>query len=225
MSRAWAQWVWRCVVSAACLWWWAAVAAQPSLGADDTTCVACHDEQGQKLAKSAHASVACASCHLKHDDYPHPANVPKPLCSQCHQGQEKDYERGVHGQAAKANAAAPDCGLCHGAAHELLRPRSAEFRAKVPDTCAMCHSEVADQFRQSVHGQALAKGITQAPICTDCHGEHSILPPANQASPVHADHIDDTCGNCHGNVQLSRRFGLPVDRVVSYNASYHGLAA
>jgi cytochrome b subunit of formate dehydrogenase len=205
---------------------WTAAAPSPARAADNSVCTACHDDQGAKLGKSAHATVACASCHVKHDEYPHPANVPKPVCRQCHQGQEADYERGVHGQAIKnGNAAAPDCGMCHGTAHELQRPKSAEFREKVPETCGMCHSEVAAQFAKSVHGQALAKGITQAPICTDCHGEHSILAPTNAASPVNAGNIRDTCGNCHGNVQLSRRFNLPSDRVVSFDASFHGLAA
>lgn len=214
------------VAAAAGLMLWTAAAASPARGADNSVCTACHDDQGAKLGKSAHATVACASCHVQHDEYPHPANVPKPVCSQCHQGQEADYERGVHGQAVKnGNAAAPDCGMCHGTAHELQRPKSAEFREKVPETCGMCHSEVAAQFGKSVHGQALAKGITQAPICTDCHGEHSILAPSNAASSVNAGNIRDTCGNCHGNVELSRRFNLPADRVVSFDASFHGLAA
>jgi len=217
---------WRIGVAAAGLVLWPAAEASPALAADNSACTACHDDQGAKLAKGAHSDVACASCHVKHDDYPHPANVPKPACSQCHQGQQADYERGVHGQATKnGNGAAPDCEVCHGTAHELLRPKSADFRAKVPETCGMCHSDVADQFRTSVHGQALAKGITQAPICTDCHGEHSILAPSNKASSVNAGNIRDTCGNCHGNVRLSRRFGLPVDRVVTFDASFHGLAA
>jgi cytochrome b subunit of formate dehydrogenase len=203
-----------------------AASASVMRAADNSACTACHDDQGAKLGKSAHAEVACASCHVQHDEYPHPANIPKPVCSQCHQGQQTDYDRGVHGQAIKSgNAAAPDCVTCHGAAHELPRPKSAEFRRSVPETCGMCHGEVADQFRTSVHGQALAKGITQAPICTDCHGEHSILAPTNKASMVYAGNIRDTCGNCHGNVRLSRRFGLPADRVVSFDASFHGLAA
>jgi cytochrome b subunit of formate dehydrogenase len=217
---------WGIGVAAAGLLLWTAAAGSLARAADNSVCTACHDDQGAKLGKSAHATVACASCHVKHDEYPHPANVPKPVCRQCHQGQEADYERGVHGQAIKnGNAAAPDCGMCHGTAHELLRPKSAEFREKVPETCGMCHSEVAAQFGKSVHGQALAKGITQAPICTDCHGEHSILAPSNAASPVNAGNIRDTCGNCHGNVELSRRFNLPADRVVSFDASFHGLAA
>src|ERR1039458_5236841 len=41
---------------------------------------------------------------------------------------------------------------------------------------------------------------------------------------VNAAHIRDTCGSCHGNVRLTSSFGLPSDRVVSFNASYHGLA-
>src|SRR5579862_3218738 len=126
---------WDTCVAAAALLVWAAAATSPAHAADNSACTACHD-QGAKLEKSAHASVACASCHVKHDDYPHPAGTPKPACSQCHQGQQADYDRGVHGQEVKSgNSAAPDCSVCHGAAHELLRTKSSEFRDKVPDTC------------------------------------------------------------------------------------------
>ncbi|HUO28297.1 MAG TPA: cytochrome b/b6 domain-containing protein [Bryobacteraceae bacterium] len=217
---------WETCVAAVSLILWAAAAAPPARAADNSACTACHDDQGSKLAKSAHAAVACTSCHVKHEEYPHPANIPKPVCSQCHPAQAADYQRSVHAQAARnGNGAAPDCGVCHGAAHELQPTKSADFRAKVPDTCGMCHSDVQEQYRGSVHGQAIAKGIMQAPVCTDCHGEHAILAPSNEASPVHADNIRDTCANCHGNVRLSREFGLPVDRVVSFDASFHGLAA
>ena len=89
----------------------------------------------------------------------------------------------------------------------------------------MCHTEVAEQYRASVHGQALARGITQAPLCTDCHGEHKIIKHTNAASPVNAAHIRDTCGSCHGDVRLDRKFGLPSDRLVSFDSSFHGLAA
>ncbi|HEY2017148.1 MAG TPA: cytochrome b/b6 domain-containing protein, partial [Bryobacteraceae bacterium] len=42
---------------------------------------------------------------------------------------------------------------------------------------------------------------------------------------VNAAHIRDTCGSCHGDVRLSRKFGLPSDRIVSFDSSFHGLAA
>jgi cytochrome b subunit of formate dehydrogenase len=198
-------------------------AAALSARAEDG-CNACHD-QGQKLAKSAHSSLACSTCHVKHDEYPHPAKVPKPVCTDCHAQQEADYESSVHGQAAKKGGAAPDCSMCHGAAHELQNTKVAAFRTTVIDTCAACHTDVVDQYRKSVHGKALAAGIMQAPLCTDCHGEHRILAHSNDESKVSNNNIRDTCGNCHGNVPLSSKFGLPADRLTSFDASFHGLAA
>jgi cytochrome b subunit of formate dehydrogenase len=193
--------------------------------APTAACSTCHD-QGQKLEKSAHAGLPCDTCHESHEKYPHPAGIAKPVCSGCHPDQAGDYALGVHGQARKnGNEGAPDCALCHGSAHEMLAPGSQAFRAAVPETCGMCHSEVAEQYRASVHGQALARGVTQAPLCTDCHGEHRILKHTNEASPVNAAHIRDTCGSCHGDVRLTRKFGLPSDRLVSFDSSYHGLAA
>jgi cytochrome b subunit of formate dehydrogenase len=193
--------------------------------APSAACSTCHD-QGQKLEKSAHAGLPCDTCHESHEKYPHPAGIAKPECATCHQDQAGDYALGVHGQARKnGNEGAPDCALCHGSAHELLAPRSQAFRAAVPDICGMCHSEIAEQYRASVHGQAIARGVTQAPLCTDCHGEHKILKHTNEASPVNAAHIRDTCGSCHGDVRLTRKFGLPSDRLVSFDSSYHGLAA
>lgn len=187
-------------------------------------CTSCHD-QGKKLKKSAHASLQCANCHPQHEEYPHPANIAKPDCGSCHAKVAQAYSQGVHAQAAKqGNAAAPDCGVCHGNIHEVIRTTTASFRKSVPDTCGMCHSAIAEEFRASVHGQAVARGVFEAPVCTDCHGEHSILAPQNVASSVNVRNIPATCGQCHANVRLSQRFGLPPDRVVSFQASYHGMA-
>jgi cytochrome b subunit of formate dehydrogenase len=205
----------------------AASAAAPLYAAapPKAKCVSCH-EQGAKLAKSAHAALTCDTCHEKHDQYPHPANVEKPACVTCHGDQAGDYAQSAHGLARKSgNEGAPDCALCHGSAHELLPPKSQAFRTAVPDTCGMCHTEVVEQFRSSVHGQALARGITQAPLCTDCHGEHKILKHTNSESPVNRIHVRDTCGSCHGDVRLTRKFGMPGDRLVSFDSSFHGLAA
>lgn len=189
------------------------------------TCASCHDQAG-KLAKSAHAALSCDTCHESHEKYPHPANVSKPQCSTCHQDQAGQYELGVHGLARKAgNEGAPDCAMCHGNAHELIPPRSQAFRTGIPDTCGMCHTDIAGQYRGSVHGQAAARGVTDAPLCTDCHGEHRIIKHTNEASPVNSANIRETCGSCHGDVRLTRKFGMPSDRMVSFDNSFHGLAA
>jgi cytochrome b subunit of formate dehydrogenase len=201
-------------------------AASAASAPDNSLCLSCHEEVGSKIKGHVHSSVGCANCHARHEEYPHPEGVAKPLCSTCHSSMAKDYARSAHAQAArKGNGAAPECTTCHGQAHEIDSAKTSQFRTSVPELCGACHSDISGEYQQSVHGQAVSKGIMQAPVCTDCHGEHSILPPKDSASSVNPNHVRDTCGSCHNSVALSRRFGLPPDRVVSFDASYHGLAS
>ncbi|MEN6536782.1 MAG: cytochrome b/b6 domain-containing protein [Bryobacteraceae bacterium] len=201
---------------------WAGITG--AYGQGKTDCGACHD-QAAKIATTPHNPLGCASCHPEITAYPHPKNTRKPACPECHASIAREERLGVHGQErAKGNQGAPDCGVCHGDVHEVQVPASVSFRKSVPDTCGMCHTEIAEQYKASIHGQAVARGIGSAPICTDCHGEHSILRRSQPNSPVSAGHIRETCGRCHGDLRLTRRFGLPSDRLVSFDASFHGLA-
>ncbi len=189
-------------------------------------CLSCHEDQQKTVAASAHAAVKCAQCHTKHADYPHAEGLPKPGCATCHATQAGEHSRSVHGeQIAAGNAAAPDCVACHNAAHSTGRTKDAAFHKAVPENCGTCHAEVLAEYRGSVHGKALASGITDAPVCTDCHGEHSILRPKTKGSSVGPAAVSDTCGRCHGDLRLTRRFGLPSDRITTFGSSFHGLAA
>ncbi len=186
-------------------------------------CSECHD-QARKMAGTAHASLACLICHPGHRAFPHPVGIAEPECAGCHQNQSAENQLGVHGRArAKGNQAAPDCGVCHGGAHEVQKTGTEAFRESIPGICGMCHDQVLAQYQQSVHGKAAAAGIVAAPVCSTCHGEHGIQPPTSATSPVNPLHIPETCGRCHGNVQLAREFNFPRDTLVSYEASFHGL--
>jgi len=139
------------------------------------------------------------------------------------------YESSVHGRAirsGKTNAAA--CNDCHGV-HNILPARDSRSpisKFRVASTCANCHSQVFDQYKGSIHGQAVAAGVDAAPTCTDCHGEHAILAPTDPQSPVYVTNVSQmTCSRCHEDQRLNARFALPAGRVSSYENSYHGLAA
>ncbi|MCC7155471.1 MAG: cytochrome b/b6 domain-containing protein [Bryobacterales bacterium] len=189
------------------------------------TCAGCHDQE-TKLKASAHSGVKCAACHIKHDEYPHPEKVPKPSCAQCHPTEASDSAESIHGQEVrKGNAGAPVCASCHNDVHEVTPSRTAEFHRSVPETCGMCHDQIAAEYAKSIHGKAVAAGIGEAPVCTDCHGSHKILPKSNPSSFVHPLAVRDTCGRCHGDLRLSRKFGLPADRLTSFDTSFHGLAS
>jgi formate dehydrogenase gamma subunit len=79
---------------------------------------------------------------------------------------------------------------------------------------------------QSIHGQAVTRGVSRSPVCTDCHGIHSITSPIDQVTASASTAVGtDTCAGCHEGVTLTREFGVAGERVSSYKDSYHGLAS
>ncbi len=59
--------------------------------------------------------------------------------------------------------------------------------------CKQCHFAQYSRLLDGMHFEALAKGNSSAPTCVDCHGAHSITPPAHPRSQ-----ISRTCSHCHG---------------------------
>jgi len=197
----------------------ALVVAIPSAAQE---CQDCHDDV--KLApRSAHEAVPCANCHQDRVEVPHPDDAGYPRCDSCHSDVAGQFAIGMHGRARDAgNEMAPDCSVCHGLAHDVERPGTTPFRRETVELCGGCHSEEAAQFKRSVHGIALAHGNRAVPNCVTCHGEHDNELPSNGHSGTGT--IRETCADCHGNVALMSRFGMPTDRILSFDASYHGLA-
>jgi len=64
----------------------------------------------------------------------------------------------------------------------------------VPATCGACHAGILAQYAESVHGKAAAKGVSTAPVCTDCHSAHQIR--RVEGAPWQLDVIRE-CGSCH----------------------------
>ena len=139
------------------------------------------------------------------------------------------YKAGIHGRAIEqGNMNAASCYNCHGV-HDILPandPQSTIWKQNVATTCGKCHTNVYDAYKGSIHGQAVAAGVLQSATCTDCHGEHRILAPGNPQSPVYMANVSQaTCSRCHGNTVLMARFNMPLNRIPTYEDSYHGLAS
>jgi formate dehydrogenase gamma subunit len=183
------------------------------------------------LADSAHSKVACADCH-NDLTYKHPDDniaAKEVNCSHCHEAQSLSYGTSVHGDARirhirTGDHAAPECIDCHGT-HNILAaksPRSPIYFANLTKTCGKCHDKEAKDVIESVHGQALAAGRRDPPTCTDCHSEHKIEGLKNSSALTMSQ---DVCGKCHASARLNTKYKLPGDRVSTFFASYHGLAA
>ena len=192
------------------------------------TCVDCHGSPHELLPASDPKSRV------------HHTNIPG-TCGACHSqkfvmedgGQSAQmvasYQQSVHGHAVAAGSEkAAVCTDCHGT-HEILDAKDSKspiFKFNVPLTCGKCHDQISKEFQQSIHGQAIAKANWQAPVCTDCHGIHSIKAHTDPNSPVSAQNVAQaTCARCHEGMRLSQEFGVQGRRATTYLASYHGLAS
>lgn len=191
------------------------------------TCTSCHGDIHKLVARTEAASPV------------NPKNVAK-TCAVCHVDAElakkfripvvrpvEAYLQSAHARAVAAGKGGAVCSDCHGA-HTILPASDASSpiaQPKIPETCGRCHAGVLAAYRQSIHGEAVARGVRDAPVCTDCHGEHRILARTEPNSPVFATNVaGETCGRCHADTRMSERFGLAPDKVPAFQDSFHGLA-
>jgi cytochrome b subunit of formate dehydrogenase len=192
------------------------------------TCTDCHGSPHELLPASDpksrvnHANIpsTCGACHSQKFVMEASGHSAQPFLN---------YQESVHGRAVAAGSdKAAVCTDCHGT-HEILAasdPKASIFKFNVPTTCAKCHSAVEQEFSKSIHGQAIARGNSEAPVCTDCHGIHSIKSHVDPNSSVTAQNLTrSTCARCHEGVRLGQEFGFEGRRSTTYLASYHGLAS
>ena len=143
----------------------------------------------------------CQSCHGSHHILSHTnplsptyrTDVPD-TCGKCHGGILTQYMAGIHGQAmASGNLKAPVCTDCH-TAHAISRPTMAQSTP----VCGSCHQAQLSTYRDTFHSQVSSLGsYVEVARCSDCHGEHEILPASDPRSPVNPANLVKTCGRCH----------------------------
>ncbi len=198
---------------------------------DIPSCADCHGSHDilsstdtDSATHMRHLHTTCGVCHedvdlaKKHDiKIKHPVEV---------------YESSVHGAAmleGKLNSAATchDCHSTDGTAHRIYGPGdplSTINHFNIPKTCGKCHDGIEDEYWEGIHGQLAARGETDTPVCTHCHGEHGILRTDDPRARVSSTHVAEaTCAPCHESAFLNEKYGLPAGRLASFVDSYHGV--
>jgi predicted CXXCH cytochrome family protein len=105
-----------------------------------------------------------------------------------------------------------ECEACHNDISTYPHPEikyntARELSLNYYQTCEKCHSTIYEKTQDSMHAQAAAEGNLDAPVCTDCHGQHDTQAPDEPRSL-----ISDTCSECHAEI------------VDTYKQSIHGAA-
>jgi len=192
-----------------------------------TDCATCHSRGDrtvtpESLRGSVHEGLACTDCHSGIEGLPHSERLPAVDCDSCHEAESTAWRKSPHA----VRPGAPACVGCHGT-HLIQRIRgvsNAALKLQIAELCRRCHSQEYAHYKLSVHAKTLERGYGQAATCTDCHGEHSIRGPETAGSPVAPISIAATCGSCHADKKTMASFGLPTDRVSTFNSSFHATA-
>jgi cytochrome b subunit of formate dehydrogenase/nitrate/TMAO reductase-like tetraheme cytochrome c subunit len=204
---------------------------------------------GESHRQGVELAATCADCHGKHNILPsddpkskiYHANLAE-TCGSCHSKPEVNtllgsrninrvelYKNSVHWQrlSQDPNSLAATCTDCHGY-HSIIpaiRPDAPLNVLNIPSTCGKCHTKEKEDYVQSIHWNSLEGGHQEAPVCTDCHGEHKIEGKKKRGG-IGGEALESTriCASCHSSETLMQRFGLDPDRLSTYMKSYHGLA-
>lgn len=191
-------------------------------------CFDCHGDHHAIVATENPAShvnrdnlpQTCGTCHGDSHIVTNPDLLAKmPL---------KTYQQSIHGKKlAEGNKQVAVCTDCHGT-HDLYppyNPKSRLYHSSVPKTCGKCHEAVLEEYQKSIHGKAVQAGKLDAPVCTNCHGEHTIRAAGDKQSSVYGARLAaETCAQCHSAERIVTKYRLLSNVVETYLDSYHGLA-
>jgi hypothetical protein len=183
------------------------------------------------FTESVHGQLgfSCTLCHRGSSGYPHEEIVPV-NCGGCHSAASEQLVASVHGQLhPETGETTATCADCH-TPHHILKPSDSEssvYRLTQFEVCATCHEdpekmgrfgrenvETVSSYMNSVHGRALLeKGLSVAPVCTDCHGAegtgaHEILAVADSSCPVNWCQVSQRCGECHAGIMAQYDRGI-----------------
>jgi len=196
-----------------------------------TVCRQCHTDAALK-EKPVHASLlskessapVCTDCHNAHAITAVAGGKTvageKQYCLGCHthaltmvmrnsenvllKVDMKELDTSVHAKLS--------CFDCHFGFSSTEHPKRnfksvREFSIASADTCRRCHFDKYSKTLDSVHYSMLSHGNINAPVCTDCHGAHSVI--HSKTKKIQVAH---TCEKCHGEIYRT------------YASSVHGKA-
>lgn len=153
----------------------------------------------------------CTNCHGAHAIKRVSKNLYKneeQYCLNCHShGLTMEFRNGETKPLNIAVSSLQDsvhkkisCSDCHFGFSHTSHPhrnfRSArDFSIASSDTCRRCHFDKYTKTMDSIHYVMLGQGNLKAPVCTDCHGSHSISHLARESTL-----IATRCQKCHTGV-------------------------
>lgn len=148
-------------------------AAASALSEADQTCLGCHSSRDLKKELANGETLA-----LYVDAEAFAKSVHKVLgCAACHSDVDPKKHPGAGRKVSSAR----------------------EYSIAQTEACRQCHEDAFKQHEGSIHATRLRQGNPLAPVCTDCHGSHSVSPKTAY----------ETCVGCHAAALGAHQKWLP----------------
>jgi len=112
----------------------------------------------------------------------------------------EEFNRSIHGTSGYA------CVQCHTNVGNYPHPpfsaeSSRDATLKLNPACERCHAYQYELAQDSVHAAAMAGGMLDAAVCTDCHSAHAVRqltdPETHKLLADARVWIPQTCAKCH----------------------------
>ena len=142
-------------------------------------------------------------------------------CVDCHE--ESVYGTDIEMDISKSIHDGLGCLDCHIDKDTNPHREDSDFDVRCEE-CRNCHEDASEQYQS--HGEASIGEVEEMPHCSDCHGDHNILPPEDRNSMAHPTNLPTTCGKCHENLDLTTKYEILINHPVEiYEKSVHGQAS
>ena len=140
--------------------------AAASLSEDDKKCLDCHSSEGLKKRLT---NGDLLSLHVRGGEFEKSVHI-EIGCGGCHSDVDLDKHPGARKNIASAR----------------------EYAIAMGQVCRTCHKAKFKQYEGSIHAALVREGNKAAPVCSDCHGSHTIGPKAAYETIAGVP-----CKNCH----------------------------
>ena len=217
-------------------------------GAKAVNCADCHSEYEEMVATDIHHRLkvenapTCKTCHGTHEVISPSTmrNPAKTMCNSCHQNMvltssyhrppvsdnqcqdchsDKDYTPLVKASVHSTL----NCVDCHGSISAEIEDHPGNLDPAKAADCYVCHSDIAKEHKESIHGISILNGMEDAAKCWDCHGSHEIVKVSDPASPVSSANLVNTCGYCHDDPAFQKKHNMTIQSPGAlYSNSVHG---
>ena len=148
-------------------------------------------------------------------------NIDSSACAECH---EASAHGSVFAEDIRHSAHdGLDCLDCHWDRGTVPHQELEEPFFVGCQACRLCHDQAAEDYQ--AHGRSRLGSCEDMPHCSNCHGDHDILPSTAKRSTVHPINLPETCGKCHENLDITTKYDILIDHPIEiYQTSVHGQA-